>query len=233
MLALVMHDLTVASEGSSEPEAGWFDLFSSRYRKVVSVGATLFLLQQLVGINTTVYYSTSVFRSAGIASDAAASALVGASNVFGTIVASSLMDKKGRKRLLITSFSGMLHCGGRKIEHCGAVGRRDVRDRDWRDRETRGYWERDIKGLPHIDQFLNSPHIDHWNVVVRILRFIKGSPWEDYCMRTGDIKILFLILMQTGLDLLRIGGTPQHIVFSLGGTSFHGKARNKICRRKY
>jgi len=33
MLALVMHDLTVASEGSSEPEAGWFDLFSSRYRK--------------------------------------------------------------------------------------------------------------------------------------------------------------------------------------------------------
>lgn len=84
-----------------------------------------------------------------------------------------------------------------------------------------------------VNQFLNSPHIDHWNAVVRILRFIKGSPWEDYCMRTGDIKILFLILMQTGLDLLVTGGTPQHIVFSLGGTSFHGKARNKICRRKY
>lgn len=32
-VALVMHDLTAASEGSSEPEAGWFDLFSSRYRK--------------------------------------------------------------------------------------------------------------------------------------------------------------------------------------------------------
>ncbi|XP_006603059.1 plastidic glucose transporter 4 isoform X1 [Glycine max] len=86
-VALVMHDLTAASEGSSEPEAGWFDLFSSRYRKVVSVGATLFLLQQLAGINAVVYYSTSVFRSAGITSDVAASALVGASNVFGTIVA--------------------------------------------------------------------------------------------------------------------------------------------------
>ncbi|KAG4922969.1 hypothetical protein JHK86_051782 [Glycine max] len=107
-VALVMHDLTAASEGSSEPEAGWFDLFSSRYRKVVSVGATLFLLQQLAGINAVVYYSTSVFRSAGITSDVAASALVGASNVFGTIVASSLMDKKGRKSLLITSFSGMV-----------------------------------------------------------------------------------------------------------------------------
>ncbi|XLR31701.1 hypothetical protein S83_059601 [Arachis hypogaea] len=43
---LVMHDLTAASQGSSEPEAKWFDLFSSRYRKVVSVGAALFLLQQ-------------------------------------------------------------------------------------------------------------------------------------------------------------------------------------------
>ena len=50
---------------------------------VVSVGAALFLFQQLAGINAVVYYSTSVFRSAGIASDVAASALVGASNVFG------------------------------------------------------------------------------------------------------------------------------------------------------
>lgn len=33
-----------------------------------------------------VYYSTSVFRSAGIASDVAASALVGASNVFGELI---------------------------------------------------------------------------------------------------------------------------------------------------
>ncbi|XP_061338346.1 plastidic glucose transporter 4-like [Gastrolobium bilobum] len=106
-VALVMRDLTAASRGSSEPEAGWFDLFSSRYWKVVSVGAALFLFQQLAGINAVVYYSTSVFRSAGIASDVAASSLVGASNVFGTIVASSLMDRQGRKSLLIASFSGM------------------------------------------------------------------------------------------------------------------------------
>jgi hypothetical protein len=54
-----------------------------RLLAVVSVGAALFLFQQLAGINAVVYYSTSVFRSAGIASDVAASALVGASNVFG------------------------------------------------------------------------------------------------------------------------------------------------------
>ncbi|KAL0287866.1 UNVERIFIED_CONTAM: Plastidic glucose transporter 4 [Sesamum angustifolium] len=79
-VAEVMSDLDAAAQGSAEPEAGWFDLFSSRYWKVVSVGASLFLFQQLAGINAVVYYSTSVFRSAGITSDVAASALVGAAN---------------------------------------------------------------------------------------------------------------------------------------------------------
>nr|KJB08387.1 hypothetical protein B456_001G081100 [Gossypium raimondii]KJB08389.1 hypothetical protein B456_001G081100 [Gossypium raimondii] len=106
-VAEVMYELRTAGQGSTEQEAGWFDLFSSRYWKVVSVGAALFLFQQLAGINAVVYYSTAVFRSAGIASDVAASALVGASNVFGSAIASSLMDRQGRKSLLMTSFSGM------------------------------------------------------------------------------------------------------------------------------
>ncbi|OAY68632.1 Plastidic glucose transporter 4 [Ananas comosus] len=106
-VAEVIHDLKAGSQGSTESDANWFDLFSKRYWKVVSVGAALFLFQQLAGINAVVYYSTSVFRSAGIASDVAASALVGAANVFGTAVASSLMDKQGRKSLLMTSFTGM------------------------------------------------------------------------------------------------------------------------------
>lgn len=106
-VAEVMRDLDASGQGSTESEAGWFDLFSSRYWKVVSVGAALFLFQQLAGINAVVYYSTSVFRSAGISSDVAASALVGAANVFGTTIASSLMDKQGRKSLLLTSFAGM------------------------------------------------------------------------------------------------------------------------------
>ncbi|KAI3665551.1 hypothetical protein L6452_44178 [Arctium lappa] len=103
----LIDDLSASNKGSEEQEAGWFDLFSARYFKVVSVGASLFLFQQLAGINAVVYYSTSVFRSAGVASDVAASALVGAANVFGTIIATSLMDKKGRKSLLISSFTGM------------------------------------------------------------------------------------------------------------------------------
>ncbi|TMW88131.1 hypothetical protein EJD97_018997 [Solanum chilense] len=106
-VAEVMGDLEASAQGSSEPDAGWLDLFSSRYRKVVSIGAAMFFLQQLAGINAVVYYSTAVFRSAGITSDVAASALVGAANVFGTTVASSLMDKQGRKSLLLISYTGM------------------------------------------------------------------------------------------------------------------------------
>ncbi|GMH30024.1 hypothetical protein Nepgr_031867 [Nepenthes gracilis] len=103
----VMHGLRVAAQGSFEQEATWFDLFSSHYWKVVSVGAALFLFQQLAGVDAVVYYSTFVFNSAGIASDVAASALVGAANVFGTAIASSLMDKQEITSLLITSFSRM------------------------------------------------------------------------------------------------------------------------------
>lgn len=100
---------------------------------VVSVGASLFFIQQFSGINAVVFFSTAVFRGAGIKSDVAASALVALSNVIGvcpfpmlllsislsyhfltrfycagSIVASSQMDKKGRKYLLITSFGGMV-----------------------------------------------------------------------------------------------------------------------------
>lgn len=104
---MAMAELRAGSGDSGGEDAGWMDLFSSRYLKVVSVGAALFLFQQFAGINAVVYYSTAVFRSAGITSDVAASALVGAANVLGTMVASSLMDKQGRKKLLITSFLGM------------------------------------------------------------------------------------------------------------------------------
>ena len=44
---------------------------------------------------------------AGVQSGATASAVVGAMNVLGTVVAASAMDKAGRKQLLRLSFGGM------------------------------------------------------------------------------------------------------------------------------
>lgn len=75
---------------------------------MVSVRAALFLFRLHVGRNEVVYYSTSLFRSAGITSDVAASAFMGALNVIGTAMVSFLMYNQGRKSLLITSFTGMV-----------------------------------------------------------------------------------------------------------------------------
>lgn len=40
-VAEVMQDLRAAGQGSVEPEAGWFDLFSSRYWKGIPEAALL------------------------------------------------------------------------------------------------------------------------------------------------------------------------------------------------
>lgn len=100
-------DLNTENPQAIEEDATWGELLSRRYRKVVLVGAGLFMIQQFSGINAVVFFSTAVFRGAGIKSDVAASALVGLANVIGSVVASSQMDKRGRKYLLIVSLSGM------------------------------------------------------------------------------------------------------------------------------
>ena len=50
---------------------------------VVTIGAAMFALQQLSGINAVFYFSSTVFRNAGISSDLFASVSVGIVNLFG------------------------------------------------------------------------------------------------------------------------------------------------------
>ena len=49
-----------------------------------------------------------------------------------------------------------------------------------------------------IGQFLQSPCDRHWDVVVRILRYIKGTSCQGCCMRTEVIPKLLDTVMQTG-----------------------------------
>lgn len=72
-------------------------MLSGSNGKLVLVACSLFLFQQFSGINAIVYFSSKVFRDAGVGSETLASAAVGVVNVLGTIVAGSLMDKAGRK----------------------------------------------------------------------------------------------------------------------------------------
>uniref|UniRef100_A0A7R9YSH1 Major facilitator superfamily (MFS) profile domain-containing protein n=1 Tax=Chlamydomonas euryale TaxID=1486919 RepID=A0A7R9YSH1_9CHLO len=94
-----------SSGGSGGPaaEVSVGELFG---QKSFKIGILLFAFQQLAGINALVFFSTSVFRTAGVTSDTLASLAVGATNVLGTVIAASIIEKAGRTSLLSLSYLG-------------------------------------------------------------------------------------------------------------------------------
>ncbi|MBA0719294.1 hypothetical protein Goshw_011441 [Gossypium schwendimanii] len=101
-----MLELSKLDRGDEADTVKLSELLRGRHFRVVYIGSTLFALQQLSGINAVFYFSSSVFKSAGVPSDVA-NALIGVANLTGSIVAMLLMDKLGRKLLLLWSFFGM------------------------------------------------------------------------------------------------------------------------------
>ena len=77
------------------------------YRRVLSICVLVYVIQQLAGINSVVFFSSAIFKQVGIASSTAASALIGAVNVFGTAVTCVIIERVGRKPLLYLSYAGM------------------------------------------------------------------------------------------------------------------------------
>ncbi|MDA1204316.1 MAG: sugar porter family MFS transporter [Verrucomicrobia bacterium] len=86
-----------------------FDQTSKRLHPIVWVGIAIAALQQLVGINVVFYYGEVLWRAAGFSE---ANALLinvigGIINVSATVAAILLIDKVGRKPLLLTGSLGM------------------------------------------------------------------------------------------------------------------------------
>lgn len=71
------------------------------------VGIGLLMLQQLSGINGVLFYSSNIFEAAGISSSDIATVGLGVIQVIATGVTTWLVDKAGRRLLLIVSSSGM------------------------------------------------------------------------------------------------------------------------------
>ncbi|KAK4269364.1 hypothetical protein QN277_022528 [Acacia crassicarpa] len=82
------------------------ELLFGRHFKVMFIGSTLFALQQLSGINAVFYFSSTVFKTFGVPSGVA-NTCVGICNLLGSVLAMTLMDKLGRKALLLWSFLSM------------------------------------------------------------------------------------------------------------------------------
>jgi SP family facilitated glucose transporter-like MFS transporter 8 len=65
------------------------------------------LSQAITGINSVVFYSTTIFGLAGFSQAIIGTSLVGAINVGATILTSRLIDTTGRKVLLLIGTSVM------------------------------------------------------------------------------------------------------------------------------
>ncbi|KAK4396999.1 putative plastidic glucose transporter 2 [Sesamum angolense] len=102
-------ELSNTDRGGEANTIKLIELLCGRHSRVVFIGSTLFALQQLSGINAVFCFSSTVFRRAGVFSDLA-NISVGIANFIGSTIALALMDKLGRKALLLCSFFGMAVC---------------------------------------------------------------------------------------------------------------------------
>jgi sugar porter (SP) family MFS transporter len=80
------------------------ELFLPAMRLVLTIGIVIAILQQITGINSVFFYAPMIFEQSGIGTDASfmQAVLVGIVNLVATIVAIALIDKLGRRPLLIS-----------------------------------------------------------------------------------------------------------------------------------
>ena len=97
---------------AQQAEAGhWTDLLHRQIRPALVVGLGLAIFQQITGINTVIYYAPRILQSAGFNSASGAilaTVGVGIVNVGMTIVAMFLVDRAGRRPLLLVGIAGMI-----------------------------------------------------------------------------------------------------------------------------
>src|ERR1019366_1017490 len=85
------------------------EVLAPAVRHVMIIGVALAVLQQITGINTIIYYAPTLLSAAGLGNSAAllANVVNGAVNVLMTIVAIRLLDRTGRRPLLLGGTAGM------------------------------------------------------------------------------------------------------------------------------
>ena len=87
-------------------------LFKREYRLPIFLAISIGLFNQLAGINAILYYSNYIFASAGFSqlSSSLQTVLIGLMNLLATLLGMSLIDKLGRKTLLLIGSVGMTLC---------------------------------------------------------------------------------------------------------------------------
>ena len=85
------------------------DLLKPSLRFILMVGLVIGVLQQITGINAVYFYATSIFKQTGIGNDASFSSgvLLSTITVIFTFVAIYLIDRMGRRPLLLIGTAGI------------------------------------------------------------------------------------------------------------------------------
>jgi SP family arabinose:H+ symporter-like MFS transporter len=88
------------------------ELFSPGLRMALIAGVVLALFSQITGINAIIYYAPEIFKSIGFGPESAflQTVLIGVINTVFTFVAIWLIDRAGRKTLLMWGVGGMVVC---------------------------------------------------------------------------------------------------------------------------
>ena len=83
------------------------ELFEARFRRPLILAVGLMAFSQFCGINAIMYYSTKIFLSAGVGVRDAfmASVVIGLVNVLFTLLALALVDRAGRRPLLLVGLA--------------------------------------------------------------------------------------------------------------------------------
>ena len=87
-------------------------LFTRKYARLILIAISAGMLQQLSGINAILYYLNDIFAQAGFSQISAnqQAVMIGATNLVFTLLAMLVIDRIGRKPLLLIGTVGMAAC---------------------------------------------------------------------------------------------------------------------------
>ncbi|MFB1041718.1 sugar porter family MFS transporter [Streptomyces chrestomyceticus] len=87
----------------------WQELRTPWVRRILLIGVGLAIVQQITGVNAVIYFAPKILASTGLGTNAAITATiaVGAVSVVATAIGMSLIDRVGRRPMLLTGLSGM------------------------------------------------------------------------------------------------------------------------------
>lgn len=86
------------------------EILSRTFLKPLGIGVALMVFQQFSGVNAIFFYSHEIFRRAKFDDEAVASILVSSMQVLSILFVSFIVDRVGRRKLLLISALGMMVC---------------------------------------------------------------------------------------------------------------------------